>query len=189
MAKAKTLDEAVDEIFKKYDEAIKIAATEATQKAKEDLLTKAVSCLVQYYDDYTPHVWKNNSGYIYGYVRTYSLMDSFVPYANPVKKKNGGYICVAGVEFDPNKIANTYNGSEIYTPTDAEWIISNFLSGIHPRTNGSTAVGGGNYEYEAYYGQFVPAEEMNRYINNYRETFYDNLYFSFSKQVLKLTAK
>lgn len=179
MAKTKTLDEAVDEIFKKYDKAIQIAATEATQKAKEDLYTHAVSCLVKYYDDYDPT----------SYNRSYHLIDCFVPYANPVKKQDGGYVCVAGVEFDPDRIANTYSGSEIYTPTDAEWIISNFLNGIHPRTDGSREIGGGNYEHEVKYGSFVPAEEMNRYINNYREVFYDNLYFSFSKQVLKLTAK
>lgn len=179
MAKTKTLDEAVDEIFKDYENAIKIAAKEATEKAKEDLYANAVSCLVRYYEDYDPT----------SYNRTYHLIDSFVPYSKPIKKVDGGYVCVAGVEFDPTRIAGTYHGSDIYRDTDAEWIISNFLSGIHPRTDGSRVIGGGNYEHEAYYGSFVPSEAMQSYVDSYREIFYDNLYFSFSKQILKLTAK
>lgn len=181
MAKAKIqgLDEAIEEIFKDYKKAIKVAAEEATEKAKDDLYANAVSCLMAYYNDYDPT----------SYSRTYSLIDSFVPYANKVKEYNDELICVAGVEFDPSKIDGMYYGSTIYSPTDEEWVISNFLSGIHPRTNGSRVVGGGNYEYETYYGAFVPAEEMQRYIDRYYYTFDYNFRRAISKQILKSIRK
>jgi hypothetical protein len=97
--------------------------------------------------------------------------------------------CSAGVLFDPDRIANIYSGSEIYTPTDSEWIIANFLAGIHPKTDGSSIVGGGNYENEKYYGSFVPAEEMQRYINGYDYTFDRNLRRAVSKQILRTMRK
>ncbi len=181
MAKAKIngLDEAIDKIFKDYKKAIKEAAQEATEKAKEDLYANAVSCLVAYYNDYDPT----------SYNRTYSLINSFVPYADEVIETSVGFVCRAGVEFDPNKIDGMYSGSEIYSPTDGEWIISNFLSGIHPRTNGSREVGGGNYEYETYYGSFVPAEEMQKYINRYYDVFDRNYRRAIAKQVLRAIRK
>ena len=183
MAKAKVkikgLDEAIEEVFKDYKKAIKNAAQEATEKAKEDLYTNAVSCLVKYYEDYDPT----------SYNRTYSLIDSFVPYANPIRESAEGFVCTAGVEFDSGRIAFTYSGSEIYSPTDSEWIIANFLNGIHPRTDGSTVVGGGNYEYEKYQGGFVPSEEMQKFIDRYYRTFDRNYRRAVGKQVLKTIRK
>lgn len=176
MAQNRTLDEAVEELFKDYKKAIKVAAQEATEKAKNDLYINSISCLVNYYDDYLPT----------SYNRTYSLIESFVPYSKPIKEKYDGYICVAGVEFDPSKIATTYSGSAIYSPTDAEWIIDNFLMGIHPRTDGSREVGGGNYESEKYQGDFIPAYEMQKYIDRYYDVFDKNLRSALSRQVLKL---
>ena len=180
MAKVnRTIDEAIDEVFKDYKKAFKVAAQEASEAARDDLYANAVSCLVQYYEDYDPT----------SYNRTYSLMESFVPYVNPVRESGDSLLCSAGVEFDPARIANTYYGSDIYSPTDSDWIIANFLAGIHPRTNGSSVVGGGNYEREAYYGSFVPAEEMQRFIDRYDYTFDRNFRRSVSKQILRSMRK
>ncbi len=180
MAKVnRTIDEAIDEVFKDYKKAFKVAAKEATDIAKDDLYANAVSCLAQYYDDYKPE----------SYNRTYSLLESFVPYSNEVIENGDELICSAGVEFDPSRIANTYYGSEIYSPTDSEWIIANFLAGIHPRTDGSQIVGGGNYEDQKYYGDFVPAEEMQKYIDIYDYTFDRNLRRAVSKQILRAIRK
>lgn len=180
MAKVnRTIDEAIDEIFKDYKKAFKVAAKEATEQAKKDLYENSVSCLVRYYEDYDPT----------SYNRTYSLMESFVPYANPVSEQGDMLICSAGVLCDPDRIAGTYDGSEIYSPTDGEWIIANFLAGIHPRTNGSMVVGGGNYEGEKYYGSFVPAEEMQKYIDSYDYTFDRNFRRAVSKQILRSMRK
>ena len=180
MAKvSRSIDEAIDEVFKDYKKAFKVAAQEASDVARDDLYANAVSCLVRYYEDYDPT----------SYNRTYSLMESFVPYVNPVRESRDGFLCSAGVEFDPARIENTYYGSEIYSPVDSDWIIANFLSGIHPRTNGSSIVGGGNYENEAYYGSFVPAEEMQKFINKYDYTFDHNFRRSVSKQILRSMRK
>lgn len=180
MAKVnRTIDEAIDEIFKDYKKAFKVAAQEATEQAKKDLYENSVSCLVRYYEDYDPT----------SYNRTYSLMESFVPYARSVSEQGDVLVCSAGVIFDPDRIANTYYGSEIYSPTDGEWIIANFLAGIHPRTDGSPIVGGGNYENEKYYGSFVPAEEMQKYIDNYNYTFDRNFKRAVSKQILRSMRK
>jgi hypothetical protein len=180
MAKVnRTIDEAIDEIFKDYKKAFKVAAEEATEQAKKDLYENSVSCLVRYYEDYDPT----------SYNRTYSLMESFVPYTNPVSEQGDMLICSAGVLFDPDRITGMYDGSEIYSPTDGEWIIANFLAGIHPRTDGSPIVGGGNYEDEKYYGSFVPAEEMQKYIDSYDYTFDRNLRRAVSKQILRTMRK
>ena len=174
-AKIKGLDEAIEEVFKDYKKAIKNAAKEATEKAKDDLYANAVSCLVAYYDDYDPT----------SYNRTYSLIDSFVPYAKDIQENADVFLCVAGVEFDTAKIQGMYYGSKTYADTDAEWIISNFLSGIHPRTDGSRVIGGGNYEQEKYQGSFVPETEMQNYVDNYYSTFDRHFRRAISKQILK----
>lgn len=183
MAKAKIeikgLDEAIEEVFKDYKKTIKVAAQEATERAKDDLYANSVSCLVQYYNDYSPT----------SYNRTYSLIDSFVPYADPVKETSYGFVCTAGVMFDERRIEGTYYGSDIYSPADGDWIIANFLNGIHPRTDGSQDVGGGNYEYEKYQGSFVPSEEMQKFIDRYYKMFDKNFRRALSTQILRVTRK
>ena len=175
----KALERAVDELFKNYKEAIRTAAQEATDKAKNDIHVHAVSCLVKYYDDYEPT----------SYNRTYSLLNCFVPYSNTITEKNGMFECVAGIEYDASLLVGVYSGSEIYTPTDTQWVIDNYLMGIHPRTDGSRIVGGGNYEYEKYQGSFVPADEAQTFLNSYRNTFSANFRHSLGKQVLRMAAK
>ena len=179
MARGKTIDDAINNIFNDYKNAIYIAAQEATNKAKDDLYSHALSCLVRYYEDYKPT----------SYNRTYSLKDCFVPYANEVKEGVGGYICRAGVEYNPTLLENTYYGSEIYSPVDAEWIIDNYLAGIHPKTDGSSELGGGNYENQKHYGSFIPSFEMQRYIDGYYRVFDENLILALGKQVVKQMRK
>ena len=165
-AKIKGLDEAIEEIFKDYKKVIKDAAQEATEKAKDDLYANAVSCLVAYYDDYDPT----------SYNRTYSLIKSFVPYAKDVQEDVDGFLCVAGVEFDPSKLEDVYYGSAKYSPADPEWILDNFLQGKHGEVHSKYTISNGS---------FIPADEMQNYVNNYYNTF--DYYFrrSISKQILR----
>jgi hypothetical protein len=175
----RTIDEAIDEVFKDYKKTFKVAAQEASEAARDDLYANAVSCLVRYYEDYDPT----------SYNRTYSLMDSFVPYVNQVQEQGDSLLCSAGVEFDASRIANIYYGSKAYSPADSDWIIANFLAGIHPRTDGSSIVGGGNYEDQKYYGSFVPEDEMQKFIDKYDHTFDQNFRRSVSKQILRKIRK
>lgn len=179
----KALDNAIDELFKDYKKALRVAAQEAIDKARDDIYIKSISCLVDYYNDYPP------ANYTLSYNRTYNLMKCLVPYSNPVKETADGYDCEAGIEYNGSLLENTYSGSKQYSPTDPNWIIDNYLAGIHPRTDGSREIGGGNYEEEKYQGAVVPFNIMNNYINSYNDTFNKNLRFLLSKQILKLTRK
>lgn len=180
MAKAtiKGLDKAIEEVYKNYKKSIEKAAKEATEKAKNDIEVKAYSLLLDYYNEYTPT----------SYDRTYNLSECFMPYGKTTV--NGDTIsCDMGIIYDASKLAGQYSGSEIYTPTDPEWIIDNYLQGIHPRTNGSVVPGGGNYENEKFYGSSQPAWNMQTFLDGYWVVFQDNLKKSLAKQALKLTNK
>lgn len=180
-AKIKGLDEAVDELFKDYKRAAKKAAKEATEKTKNDLHVHSLSCLLDYYDEYTPT----------SYNRSYNLWQCFVPYSEVTEGKDT-FECKAGIEYDATRLYDVYDGSNKYDAMDesrAQWIIDNYLAGIHPRTDGSKEVGGGNYEEEKFQGQFVPGVAMQSFIDNYNDTFVKNFKHSLAKQVLKLTRK
>lgn len=181
MAKAtiKGLDKAIEEVYKNYKKSITKAAKEATMKAQSDIEIKAYSLLLDYYNEYPDP----NS-----YDRTYTLSQCFVPYGKTTVK--GDIIsCEMGIIYDASKLEGQYEGSEIYTPTDPEWIIDNYLQGIHPRTDGSTAPGGGNYENEKLYGSSQPAWNMQTFLDGYWVVFQNNLRTSLAKQALKLTNK
>lgn len=170
----KSIDQAVDEIFKDYKNAIRAAAQEAINKAKDDIYNKSLSCLLEYYGDYSPT----------SYGRTYSLMNSFVPYADPVSWGGDSFNCAAGVEYNSALIGGAYSGSRKYTPTDSEWVLDNYLDGIHPRTDGSRVPGGGNYGSEIYIGSVKPDIEMNKFIDSYYGIFDANFRSALSRMVL-----
>ena len=172
----KTIDEAIDELFKDYKKAIKKAAQEATNKAKDDLYVHSLSCLIGYYNDY-PDPSRYN--------RTYNLMNCFVPLQR-VTETADGFDCMAGIGYNPARLDYVYSGSQKYDPTDSEWIVDNYLAGIHPRTDGSREVGGGDYENQKYQGSFVPWNEMQKYIDGYNDKFNKNFRFALSKQIMKL---
>ena len=175
MAQNRTLDEAVEELFKDYKKAIKVAAQEATEKAKNDLHVNAISCLVQYYDDYPPT----------SYNRTYNLMRCFVSLQR-ITETADGFDCMAGIGYNPARLDNLYSGSQRYDPTDSDWIVENYLAGIHPRTDGSRVPGDGDYENQKYQGSFVPWNEMQKFIDGYGDRFNKNFRFALSKQIMKL---
>lgn len=180
MAKAtiKGLDKAIEEVYKDYKKSIMKAAKEATMKARDDIKIKAFSLLLDYYNEYDPT----------SYERTYTLYECFVPYGK-IAVKDDVISCDMGIIYDVSRLAGQYYGSEIYTPTDPEWIIDNYLQGIHPRTNGSVMLGGGNYENEKFYGNSQPAWNMQTFLDGYWVVFQNNLKKSLAKQALKLTNK
>jgi hypothetical protein len=179
----RTIEEAAEEVFKDCKKAAIKAAQEASKKAMDDLYAMTVSCLRTYYNEYQPT----------GYSRTYHLIDSFVPYVNDVKVDGDTLICSGGVEFDPSRIAGIYHASQNLTGIERipleEWIIDNFLAGIHPRTNGSPMPGGGEYESSKFQSDFVPGVEIQKYIDNYDETFDRNFYRAVGKQILRMMRK
>ena len=178
-AKIKGLDKAIDEVYKNYKKSIKHAINEAVAMAKDDVELKAYSCLVEYYNDYPDPS---------SYNRTYSLSQCFIPYG--VAYDRGDIVtCDIGIDYDESRLIDQYYGSKKYSPTDPEWIIDNYLAGIHPRTDGSPIEGEGDYENQKYIGDFSPSVEMQRFLDNYWYTFNANLKKSLAKQILKRALK
>ena len=170
--KSRTLDEAIDELLKDYKGALRKAVKYATYKAKQDIYNKAYSCLEEYYDSRIPD----------SYERTDSLIHAFVP-VSEIYEKGYNIISRVGIEYDPFKLEarSSYEGSSHYTPPDPWWIISNYLDGIHPTTDGSTDEN--NYKYFEILTLPSPTEKMEKYINEYHTTFSKNLLVSFAKQL------
>jgi hypothetical protein len=146
---------------------MKKALQRATEKAKNDIYMQSLSCLIDYYDDYDPT----------SYDRTYQLYTCFTPYADEVVEKNGVFECRAGVEYDASKLEGVYNGSKKYTPVDAQWIIDNYLDGIHPY---SAPMEDTSY-YVANHTGFEPKKVMDEYIKNYTDKFYKTYWRELSK--------
>ena len=177
MAKGKTLDQAIDELMNDYQSALKVAVEYASSKAAEDIYRHSMTCLEEYYDNYSPS----------RYERTDSLWRAILPYAE--FSDNGKEIrSRVGVEYNPfvleaYVVGNpAYNGSAAYTPVDAWYVVENFLEGIHPATNGARDVNSVIY-YENIDPE-SPTDKMEKYLSNYvSTTFHNNILVSFAKQI------
>lgn len=128
MGKSKTLEQAIDELLKNYESVIQDACAYATDRACEDIYQYAMSCLESYYDNYEPN----------SYQRTDHLWRAILPYAENPRKEKDTIVSTVGIEYDASVLEDVYYGSKKYSPTDGEWVLSNYLQGIHPVTNGSS---------------------------------------------------
>ena len=121
--KSKTLNEAINDIMKDYENVVKQAVLSATQEAKKDIYDYAMTCIDEYYAGYQP-TW---------YDRSDSLRHAVVPYRNGFSI--GGKMKMhTGVMYDPFVLeaytqGNTaYDGSSHYTPVDPWYVIRNYLN-------------------------------------------------------------
>lgn len=177
MAKAKVrgLEEAIDSIFKQYNSNLKKAMQDAANQAEEDINWEAKSCLYKYYENYDP-VW---------YDRTDSLKQAFVP-VNEVNTKNNYIMATVGVVYDYTKLNGVYNSnaSDQYQPADSEWILKNYLNGIHPRTNGYPILAN-ELVYDPYIDPVSPDDRMKEYIQEYKKTFDKNTLLWFARRLTR----
>lgn len=177
MAKAKVrgLEKEINRVFKRYEEALTKAMKDAADEAEFDIGFKARSCLYEYYENYEP-TW---------YDRTNSLINAFVPFKK-VGTSNGEVIAQAGVIYDPARLNGVYNsnGSEQYQPVDSEWVLTNYLNGIHPRTNGYP-IWANELIYDPVIDEISPNTKMKEYIEDYKKTFDYNVLKSFAKQIAR----
>ena len=172
---------AVDDLLKNYKSSMTDAVNYACIEAQKDFLDKARTCLEEYYDNFDPT----------SYRRTESLDNAFLPYAN-VKfgtKKITGQV---GVEYDPGRL-NYVVGSKDYGERDFddekdiipinEWVLQNYLNGIHPMTDGCRIPG------EAIYFELrdpvSPNEKMEQYRKDYSKTFDENILIHLLGQIAK----
>ena len=175
-AKVIGLDEAIDELFKNYEDALTTAMKYASKIAQDDIEFKAKSCLYEYYDNFQPGKGEPNI-----YERTDSLVNSFIPYMN-VKSVGNGVESSVGMGYDPSRLDGVYSGSAKWTPVDGWWVLDNYLNGIHPTTDGSFLPGA---EYIPVVDMISPTTKMEEYLENYNKTFSNNVLVSFSKQMLR----
>ena len=141
MAKAKTLNLAIDELLNNCESVIKEACEYATNKACVEIYKYSMSCLEEYYNNYDPNSYK----------RTDNLWRAILPYAEKPRQVTNTIISTVGVEYDASVLEGVYySGSEKYGAVknedghiikyghpDSEWVLENYLKGIHPATNGS----------------------------------------------------
>ena len=165
MAKAKTFDDIIKNIMDNYAD-LRFQATENVAKeAVKDIHEGAVSILHSHYYAWRPKKrmktksdggkYKNGSKKKWvrgGYTRTYSLEHSFVSHYD-VKRANKNVICEIGITYSPSALRAYVQGNNIdaYTASNnvlgterkplEEWVINNFLEGLHPYTSGSTEPG------------------------------------------------
>lgn len=168
--KVRGLDEALNELFANYEQSLTEAMKYAAKEAKEEIKLEAESCLEDYYLTYRPT----------SYDRTDNLYDAFIPYMN-VRKVGNGIVADVGMGYWPMMLDGVYkDGSNQWRPVEGEWVLENYLNGIHPTTDGSTYVGA---PYIPVKDDKSPNEKMREYLEAYGNTFNDNLLVSFAKQI------
>lgn len=175
-AKVKHLDEAINRLFKRYESNLRKAMQTASDEAEFDIRLEAESCLARYYDNYDPN-W---------YRRDERLIQAFVPY-NYISKEHDKLVVKVGMGYDSNRLDGVYysNGStkDEFNPVNSSWVLSNYLDGIHPTTNGYPLYAD-TLEYIPVQDDVSPNEHMNTFLQEYVETFNRNVLKSFAKYVI-----
>ena len=137
----KGVDAAFDSIIKDCQSVAVEAVKNAAKKAQNDILKEADSCLRKYYNNYTPKRYK----------RTYRLKRAITPYW--ADRTNGKGVSIeVGVQYNSSALKGAYRSNSSWHQSgdtwksvtegspfssdngipEPEWILSNFLEGVHP---------------------------------------------------------
>jgi hypothetical protein len=156
-----SVSEALKELEKKYKSVLLSAVQSATDKAVEDIYKFSVSLVDQYYANYQPSI----------YERTGGIYNTLVPIAEVA---NGGdtVVSTVGIGFNSGPL-NGYKASSKYGTADGEWILSNYLMGIHPATNGGTSPD--TAVYIPWQDGFSPDALTKKYLQLYKNKFQSNV--------------
>lgn len=167
--KSKTINDILQELSKDYKSVLHKAVQKATDTACEDIYKFSISCLERYYDNYIPS----------SYDRTDSLWHAIVPIAEVAD--NGNTITsTVGVEYDAGLLdayvasGDLYDGSAKYGKADGQWVIENYLMGIHPATDGSRTPG--EAVYMPWQDTFSPHATTDKYLRLYKNKLNNNVY-------------
>ena len=151
------------------------------QKVQNEMRDKAYKTLEEYYADYTPKRYK----------RTYSLNRSIKPYTKTIS--SGEFLELeVGIEYDPSRLEGVYESNSYYHQDgdswisryndnfdnsgisngipESDWILNNFLEGLHPITtvNKTTSKNGKitrKYTYSPYQGSTHPLKLMQEFVD------------------------
>lgn len=166
MAKTNDFTNAIKELKKNYKQVLMEAVQHATEEAQKDVYNKALTCLEEYYASYDPT----------SYRRSESLEYAFLPYKH-ITQNSSYIISTVGVEYNADLLAayagSSYDASKKHGRADANWVIDNYLDGIHPITDGSIIAG--QAVYMKIKDPVSPTEKMDIYLEQYAQTFRDNM--------------
>ncbi|MEE1084297.1 MAG: hypothetical protein UH850_11290 [Paludibacteraceae bacterium] len=188
MAKAQMrgLEEELDRVFSRYKSNLKKSMQEAADEAEFEIKFEAESCLDRYYDNFqTEKNEKRGKGRPNWYDRTESLRWAFVPYNDVIEdKNNNSWVAKVGMSYDPSRLDGVYssNASTQYQPVDGSWVLNNYLSGIHPTTNGYPLYAD-QLEYIEIRDPESPEDHMNAFLEKYYKTFYENVIINLARRV------
>ena len=179
MAKTEGLNSAINKLRKNYKRVLNGAVKYATEEAKKDIYNHALTCLEEYYDNYLPT----------SYERSESLIYSFLPYTN-IRQSNDCIISIVGIEYNAGLLGSyadiSYSASKKYGTVNYEWVIDNYLDGIHPVTNGYPKKKGTN---EVVYYEITdsksPTEKMEEYLTEYAKKYAENVYSYLAAYIMK----
>lgn len=151
------------------------------QKVQIDMYNKANKTLEEYYADYSPKRYK----------RTYSLKRSIKPYTKTIS--SGEFLELeVGIEYDPSRLEGIYESNSYYHQDgdswisryndnfdnsgisngipESDWILNNFLEGLHPITTVNKTISKNGkitrkYTYSPYQGSTHPLKLMQEFVN------------------------
>lgn len=130
-----SIGEAVEDMKKRGEAALRTAVTKAADKATEDIYKFSISCIDQYYANYIPSI----------YDRTDQLYNTVSPVLE-ISEGGGMIAAKIGVKFDAGALGTHYHSTHWGTTTGvpnghSDDILNDFLEGIHPMTDGSPLPG------------------------------------------------
>jgi hypothetical protein len=164
-----SIDEAVEDMKKRGEKAIRIAVNKAANVGVEDIYKFSISCIDQYYANYIPSI----------YDRTYQLYNTVSP-VHEISEGGGMISAKVGVKFDPGALGShehrTFWGNRPGMENGySNEILNDFLDGIHPMTSGSPEPGTpalmvqDGVSTDSLLNRYLPLylRQMERLINNY----------------------
>lgn len=167
MAQNRTITDILQELKKDYNRVLLKAVGQTTDTACEDVYKFSISVLERYYENYEPST----------YNRTQSLGKATYPIAD-VKIQGNMIISTFGVGYDPDILESVaassyYEASRKYGNVDDDWVIQNYLMGIHPATNGSSNPD--TVVYIPWIDPVSPDKTLKKYLKWYRKKFQNNV--------------
>jgi len=185
MARTKTIEEILQELKDDYKSVLLKAVNKATDVACEDVYKVSMSLLDRYYANYMPS----------SYNRTDSLYKAAVPIAE-VKDHGDEIISTFGIGYDASLLSGAYDGMEpweskmvnvrgemVQFDTFEDWVIGNYLYGIHPATNGSSDPD--TVVYTPWYDKMAPDHFLKKYLQWYQKRFSNNVNNYIIKHITK----
>nr|DAL08559.1 MAG TPA_asm: hypothetical protein [Caudoviricetes sp.] len=167
--KSNNFGEIYGAVMKNAKRAAVAATKNAAKKIAKDMEKEALNNLNKYYDSYDPDV----------YDRTYNLRNAIKPYYSD--NSNGSSVSIEiGIIYDASYL-NAYSSNSWFHQgggswvsrndstfnwqgqgngiPDPEWVLNNFLNGIHPRTTTG-------YAYAPVQDSKSQIQMMNEFIDN-----------------------